>query len=240
MIKPPGKYSIQYGTTEIEYELSYKDRETLAINVHPDKKVTVEAPTDSEFEEVEKRVLKRAAWIVKQQREFDRYYFDLPPRQYVSGETHRYLGRQYRLKVIQTEEQETIKMDRGRIMVFTKQPHDRDRVKKILQDWYRAHAQTIFKERLEMWLPRFERFDLGKFELTIRIMKSQWGSCTQKGKITLNLKLIHVPKHLIDYVIVHEICHLVEHNHSSAFYALMSRIMPDWEEKREKLNSFEF
>ncbi len=73
-----------------------------------------------------------------------------------------------------------------------------------------------------------------------RQMRSQWGSCTANGKMLLNLKLIKVPKHFIDYIIVHELCHLIEHNHSQAFYALMSRIMPGWEEQRERLNAFEF
>ena len=126
------------------------------------------------------------------------------------------------------------------LKVPQKQPKNRERVKTLLNEWYRTQARRIFQERLEIWLPRFERFDMGEFDLVIRIMKSRWGSCTGRGKITLNLKLIHVPKHFIDYVIVHELCHLVEHNHSSAFYALMSRIMLDWEQQREKLNTFEF
>jgi predicted metal-dependent hydrolase len=71
-------------------------------------------------------------------------------------------------------------------------------------------------------------------------MHAQWGSCSVKGKMNLNLKLVMVPRQFIDYVIVHELCHLIEHNHSSSFYALMSKIMPDWEEKRESLNKFEF
>ena len=71
-------------------------------------------------------------------------------------------------------------------------------------------------------------------------MKSRWGSCTVAGKITLNLKLVQVPKPTIDYVIVHELCHLVEHSHGADFYRLLSRIMPDWERRREELNAFEF
>lgn len=104
---------MQYGDTNIHYELSYTDRQTLAIHVHPDLSVTVEAPLESEFPEIEKRLHKKAAWILRQQRNFRRYSFEIPPRQYVSGETHRYLGQQYRLKVLQSEDgKESVYMDR--------------------------------------------------------------------------------------------------------------------------------
>jgi predicted metal-dependent hydrolase len=235
------EHSLKYGTTTIAYTLTYAERETLAIHVHPDNQVTVDAPLDSELADVEKRVRKRAAWIIKQQRNFRRYSVEFPPRQYVSGETHRYLGRQYQLKVIQEKNGlEKVKMDRGRIHVFTRDKSDQQRVKKLLDKWYRTHARRVFTERVEEWYPRFKRFEIEQPLVVLRQMKSRWGSCTEAGKITLNVKLIQVPKQFIDYVIVHELCHLVQHNHSSGFYSLMSRIMPDWEERRGKLNSFEF
>jgi len=233
-------HTMQYGTTSIEYTLTYTDRETLAIHVHPDTTVAVEAPLESDFPEIEKRVSKRAAWIVKQQRNFRRFSVEFPPRKYVSGETHRYLGRQYRLRVMETDfTPEVVRMDRGIITIFTlsKSP---DHVKKVLEDDFRKRARTIFTERVDEWFPRFERFDVGKPQVVVRKMKSRWGSCTAKGKITLNFKLIQVPKKLIDYVIVHELCHTVVHAHNVEFYALLSRIMPDWEKRREKLNQFEF
>ena len=233
-------FRVSYGNTTIEYALTYAERETLAIHVHPDATVAVEAPLESEFPEIEKRLRKRAAWIVKQQRNFRLYSVAFPPRKYVSGETHRYLGCQYRLRVIESDSPpEIVRMDRGYITIFTfsKSP---DHVKKVLEGWFRQRAQTIFTEQVEKWIPRFERFGVKKPQVIVRKMKSRWGSCTAKGKITLNFKLIQVPKKLIDYVIVHELCHLIEHSHSNEFYALLSRIMPDWEERREKLNSFEF
>ncbi len=231
---------LKYGNTSIEYTLTHTDRETLAIHVHPDTRVTVEAPLDTDFARVEEKVRKRAAWIVKQQRDFRRYSFDLPPRQYVSGESHRYLGRQYRLRIMETDfTPEIVRMDRGFITIFalSKAP---GHVQKVLEDWLRTRARAIFTEQVEQWYPRFERFGVKKPQVVVRKMKARWGSCTAAGKITLNLKLIQAPKRLIDYIIVHELCHLVEHNHAPSFYALLSRIMPDWEKRREKLNGFEF
>jgi len=232
---------VQYGKTTIRYLLNHTDRKNLAIHVHPDLNVEVEAPLGSELEEIKDKVLKRAGWILKQQRLFERYSFELPPREYVSGETHRYLGRQYRLKVIVKESGGgTVKMERGRILIHTSDPGNQDKKKILLEDWYRKQAWRVFAERLEKWLPHFERFGKNQPSLMIRKMKSQWGSCTPEGKITLNLKLIQLPKHLIDYLIVHELSHLVELNHSGEFYSLLARVMPDWEERKEKLNRFEF
>ena len=237
----PEEKTLQYGQTSIPYQLSYTDRQTLAIHVHPDLHVTVEAPLGSEFPEIEKRLHKKAAWILRQQRNFRRYSFEIPPRQYVSGETHRYLGQQYRLKVLQSEDgKESVHMDREQITVITRDKGNQARVKKLLTEWYRQHAYEIFRERVEAWAPRFERYGIQHPKVFVRQMRSQWGSCTAKGKMTLNLKLVMVPRQFIDYVIVHELCHLIEHNHSAAFYALMSKIMPDWEEKRDALNRFEF
>lgn len=232
---------LTYGNTSIPYQLSYTDRQTLAIHVHPDLRVTVEAPLDSDFPEIEKRLRKKAAWILRQQRNFRRYSFEIPPRKYVSGETHRYLGQQYRLKVLQSENSEgSVHIAREQITVFTRDRGNREKVKKLLTEWYRQRAYEIFSERVEVWYPRFERYGIQHPKVFVRQMRSQWGSCTAKGKMTLNLKLVMVPRQFIDYVIVHELCHLIEHNHSTAFYALMSKIMPDWEEKRDALNRFEF
>ena len=93
---------------------------------------------------------------------------------------------------------------------------------------------------MEVWFAHFERYGTPRPEVTVRQMRSQWGSCSVRGKMNLNLKLVMVPRQFIDYVIVHELCHLIEHNHSSLFYALMSKVMPGWEDKRESLNKFEF
>ena len=209
--------------------------------MHPDTRVTVEAPLESDLARIEEKVRKRAAWIVKQQRNFERYSFEMPPRQYVSGETHRYLGNQYRLKVLQSENgKECVIMDRERILIKTKNIQERERKKKLLVEWYRGHAGQVYRERVVRWYPRFERYEIVYPQVVVRQMKSRWGSCTAAGKITLNLKLIQFPKQLIDYIIVHELCHIIEHNHSAEFYALMSRIMPDWEERRKKLSTLQF
>ena len=231
--------SFTYGSTAIAYRLDYVERETLAIHVHPDLRVSVEAPLGSEPAEIEKALHKRAAWILRQQRNFRRYSLDFPSRQYVSGESYRFLGQQYRLKVTQSES-ESVSLDRELITVGISRKDDTRRVKALVQGWYRRQALDIFTERVAAWFPHFERFGVPLPAVQVRQMRSRWGSCTAQGKITLNLKLVMVPRQMIDYVIVHELCHLVEHNHGKGFYELLSRVMPAWREVRERLEVFDF
>ena len=236
-------HTIKYGSTAIHYELIYAPRKTLVITVDPNLHVIVKAPEGSPLADVEAKIHKRASWIIKQQRELERYLPHLPPRQYVSGETHRYLGRQYRLKVIEGTSANgtgSVERDRSYIYVTTQDKTDKERIKRRLDDWYRAHAKVIFRERLEACYPKIEHLDVVYPDLAIRVLKSRWGSCSPKGRITLNVKLIQVPKAYIDYVIFHELCHLQEPNHTPRFYELLGRVLPDWRERRERLNAFEF
>ena len=152
---------------------------------------------------------------------------------------HRYLGRQYRLKVIENRAAESIKLTRGYFYIEIADKTDTEKVKESLNAWYRQQARRVFKERLDVCFAKVRFLNLDYPEVQIRQMETRWGSCTPKGKIILNLKLIQVPKPYIDYVIVHELCHLKEHHHGRRFYELLDRILPDWQQKREKLNFFE-
>lgn len=177
----------------------------------------------------------RAPWIVRQQREFELYPPAAPPRQYVNGETHRYLGRQYRLKIIHNQP-DFVKLTRGWLYVYTAKIRDRLHIKQLVEAWYLKQAERVFEERLVATLPRFAHLGVARPNLVIKQLEARWGSCTSAGTITLNLRLMQVSKQYIDYVIVHELCHLVEHNHSKQFYLLLDRMMPDWRERRSGLN----
>ena len=157
-------------------------------------------------------------------------------RQYVSGESFRYLGRQYRLKVIEADT-EGVRLYRGRLEVSVK-AKQRARVQKLVTACFRARAETVFQERYEICTQAVKVFDLHHdlgFEL--RSMVKRWGSLTKEGKLILNPQLVSAPKACIDYVVTHELCHLKERNHSRRFYTLLSRCLPDWQDKRRELNS---
>lgn len=230
-------HSILYGETTITYDLHYAPRKTLAINVEPNLRVSVVAPEDTNLAAIAAKVRQRAAWILRQQRELAQYLPQTPPRQYISGETHRYLGRQHRLKVI-ADPSEEVKLTRGWLHVRTAERDDRERVRALLDSWYMRQAQRVFPERLTALLPRVEPLGISEQRpvLAIKPLLARWGSCSGSGTITLNVRLMQVSKPSIDYVIIHELCHLIEHNHSRRFYGLLDRAMPDWRERRRDLN----
>lgn len=227
--------AIQYGRKQIEFQLCYSARKTLAIDVHPDLSVVVTAPKDADDAVVEQRMQKRAAWIVQQQRFFENYLPSIPPRRYVSGESHRYLGRQYRLRVHEGKV-ETVKMARGQINVYLTDADEKSRIKPLVVGWFRQRAEIIFRELFDDMVAKAQRHGISADDFQVRRMKNRWGSCTKEGRIHLNPDLIIAPKTCIEYVIVHELCHLNEHNHGPKFYRLLNSVMSDWEQRRERLN----
>ena len=226
--------ALDYGGKNISVALSFRERKRLTISVHPDGTVTALAPIGRSVEAVEKHLYKRRSWIAKQLRYFRQYQPGPAKRYYVSGETWLYLGRQYRLRVNQSEENE-VKLQGGYINVDVPKPSDPVAVAKALDRWYRIRAGSVFRTRLNHCCNGLLSSPDG-VELRIRKMKTRWGSCSKSGVITLNLELIKAPTRCIDYVITHELCHLKIHDHRPAFYRLLNRYMPDWEKQKARLN----
>ena len=229
-------HHVPYGSQHIAFALEYSPRKTLAIEVHPDSSIIVKAPTDATIESIESKIIHRAAWIARQQRQFDRYAPPLPAPECVSGEGYRYLGRQYRLKLIENSS-DKIRLWQGRLEVNTPTPFDREHVERSISNWFRDRATTIFRERYHycarLVLPYGIEHDRG---CELRTMSKRWGSCTPMGRIFLNPLLISAPKNCIDYVIVHELCHVRFPNHSSSFYKLLELILPDYRDRKEYLD----
>lgn len=225
-------HSIAYGERQICYNVVFVQRKTLAISVHPDMNVIIKAPFDTPMEAINNKVTKRARWIVKQQEFFSQYHPKEPPRQYIGGESHKYLGRQYRLKIIQ--EGKGVKISGGNLVVSATNP-EMESVRKILDRWYRQRAVEHFAQSLQRCWKLFE--DLGQTQpkIVVKKLEKRWGSLAKSGTLTLNINLIKAPKECIDYVMTHELCHLLFHDHSKAFYDLLQRKMPDWERRKMKL-----
>lgn len=238
MDNPKGypRQSVWFGGTEIVYSVNRSDRKTLAIHVYPDGQVAVDAPMTASYDTIAEKIRKKATWIFKQQLQFSSYPSPLPQRQYVSGETHRYLGRQYRL-LVKPGSTEQVKLAYGRLLVETIDPDNTAQVKKLLQDWYRLRATTVFSERYAVCLKQVAKLGIEHPQgFQLRFMPKRWGSCTKLGAIILNPELIAASKDCIDYVITHELCHLKERNHSPTFYKLLASVMKDWEVRRTRLN----
>ena len=224
---------LQFGSKRLEYTLAHVARKTLGIAVLPDGGIIVRAPLDASYERIEGALRKRTPWIIKQQSFFLQFQPRQPSKKFVSGETHLYLGRQYRLKVVAAKKA-GVHFTGRHIEV---QKPERKAVQDILSVWYRLKAKEKFAEIAEPLIFRFKKYDVEPEALFIQDMPTRWGSCTAGGKIILNPELIKAPKQCIEYVIVHELCHLVHHNHTRKFFKLQSLEMPDWEKWKEKLET---
>jgi len=230
-------YEVTFGKQRIPFSLEFSERERLAISVNPDRTVTVLAPRGRTVDEVVARVQKRAEWIVKQRRYFDQIQPLTPLRRFVAGETHFYLGRQYRLKLVEGTNT-SVKLKGRYLWVHLLDRSDTERIERLLDDWYRDHARPIFAQRLDDCLRSARSLDVTEPDLVIRRMSKRWGSCTKAGRIILNTELVKTPPYCIEYVIMHELCHLKIHDHSPNFYRLLSRCMPDWEKRKQRLERF--
>lgn len=225
------KSSIQFGSKQIDFRLEYTNRKSLGITVTPDLYVLVKAPVEASLEKVKEKLKKKAPWIIKQQGFFLSFYPKATARKFISGETHFYLGRQYRLKIV-VGKIESVKIKGKFIEVIAA---DKTRVKQLVKEWYLQNAKTKFTAIAQ---PLIEKFKIHKVEpstIVLREMPTRWGSCTPKGKIILNPELIKAPKGSIQYVIVHELCHLVYRDHTQNFIDLQTKEMRDWEKWKNKL-----
>ena len=231
--------SISYGSSHINYALLLMNRKTLEIAVHPDRRVVVKAPASATTEAIESKVRKRARWIGRQIAWFDQFEPRTPARKYVGGESHLYLGRKYRLK-IEKSHCETILLKHGYFRVKCRNRAS-SHIKGMMDAWYQERADLHLGNIFDACWQDFCKMskDLGngsgKPVMRLRKMSSRWGSLSPKGRMTLNTELIKAPRECIEYVMIHELCHLVHHHHGPKFYELLERTLPDWKKRKHKL-----
>lgn len=225
--------TISYGRTEIDYELLMMHRKSLEIAVHPDKSVVVKAPKTSTLEAIEETIKKRARWIKRQIAYFNQFDPRTPDRKYVGGESHLYLGRKYRLK-IKVSDKDKVLLKNGYFCIeatYNKPDH----IEQLMDFWYRRQAKMYLSKIFDTCWDGFKEGDLNKPILKLQKMDKRWGSLSGKGQLTLNVSLIQTPKECIEYVVTHELCHLIHHNHGTEFYKLLDRTLPDWMKRKHKL-----
>lgn len=225
------KDSIQYGATLIEYDIEFVERKTLGIKVLPNGTVSLKAPINATLDDIRDKVHHRAAWILRQRRYFESFGTPTTERQYISGESHLYLGRQYMLRI--KEGNSNAVHYQNNILEVVCQ-HKKEAAK-VLRLWYFERAQIKFPEYAKPIIEQFAAYGVQPKGVDIRKMEKRWGYCTNEGNIYLNPRLICAPRCCIEYVITHELCHLVHRNHTKEFYALLSKEMPHWEKWKAKL-----
>ncbi|MFA6677732.1 MAG: SprT family zinc-dependent metalloprotease [Bacteroidales bacterium] len=222
---------ITYGSTQIAFTIQYSNRKTMTIVVQPNGEILAKVPENTSFEKIKEKIHKRASWIIKQQFFFKSFGERTPERRFISGESHLYLGRRYLLHV-EEGKPDSIKY-KGRYFEITCSP--KVKAKELMNEWYRIHAKIKFAEISKPIIQNFIKYNVEPTEIYIQEMNNRWGSCTNRGKVILNPELIKAPRPCIEYVITHELTHLVHRNHNKNFYDLLSNEMPDWEKWKNKL-----
>lgn len=227
-----------YGERRIDYRVVSNAllRSKLRIHVHPSGAVEVEAPVATTAHEVSTAVGKRGRWILRQLADLANLREQALPREYVSGETHFYLGRRYQLKVLSDRTfTPSVALRAGQLRIHARRA-DPATIRRLLDAWLKDRADEYFSKRIRALVQQISWIHK---QPPLRLVKArkQWGSCTPSGAIKLNPALIRAPRECIDYVILHELCHLREHNHSKRYYALLSRHCPRWKATKSKLDS---
>jgi len=226
-----------YGDQKIPYLVCPVPRHQhdISIHVNPDGSVQVDVPLDAKQAEINKAVLKRARWIMNNVEKARKLREHVLPRDYVSGESHFYLGRRYPLKVISNGYKgHAVKLLRGQLRILTPDP-GKENVKRLLKRWYREHAREYFARQLSALVEDIPSLhEMPKWRL--QVMRKEWGSCSPNGTLTLNPHLVKAPALCVQYVLIHELCHLEEHNHSKRFYRLLTARMPEWKSVKARLD----
>ncbi|HEX8225895.1 MAG TPA: SprT family zinc-dependent metalloprotease [Allosphingosinicella sp.] len=224
---------VRLGAEDIPYAISFSDRRTLGITVQPDGALIVTAPAGTPREAVEARLRKRGAWILKTRRDFERLRPRTPERRYIAGETHRFLGRQYRLR-IDPAGQRTVTVTREHILVGGIPADESNRIRNRLAAWYQREARRVIRERFDAC---WGQHGIGQPpRLVVRPIEKRWASLSARGRsLLVNRRLVEADVDAIDFVIVHELCHLIHHDHSPEFLALLGARMPDWVQRKARL-----
>jgi len=230
---------IQYGNRRINFKIKRGKRiATVGIQVNPVGAVTVFSPQELDDDKIREIIKKKAGWIVGKEEFIKRNNRPNSIKEFVSGESFPYLGRYYRLKVARAlpDGEEGCRLVNGRFLVGVNGnaggENSSTAVKKALRGWYLAHAETKIKERVS----RFAQL-IGQEPVLVRVKNQErrWGSCSRSGIIRFNWKIVMAPISVMDYVIVHELCHLMYPHHSAKFWQKVRTIIPDYAQRRMRL-----
>ncbi len=232
------KYIIEYKGQTIPIVIQRKNVKNINLRVRQDSSVVISAHNKVPYDFIEQFVNQKAPWIMQNIKRFDQNRHLYREEDYEDGDNIFYLGRPYRLKVQANAVHEDAFLLRGELHLLIKNEDDRARKKELLEEWYKKQAWVVFQDALERMLSLFSgSFKFGKPKLTVRTMKTRWGSCSwNRKRITLNTFLLRYPPECIDYVVLHELAHFIHQKHDHAFYDFLSGAMPDWKVRKKLLD----
>jgi predicted metal-dependent hydrolase len=220
----------------VDYRVIRSRRRSLELRVYPDRRVEVRVPWHCPRAEVEAFVASREDWLRQRLAEAPPIIVTPPAPGFRTGEAHLYLGERYPLAIAPARRAATGMAD-GQLLLLSPAPDDPGKLADQLGRWYRRQAEQVFGELLDQHFPFFAARGHARPVLKIRTMKSRWGSLSSRGGMTLNLELIKTPLGSIEYVVIHELCHLEHMNHGPGFRSLLTRLLPDWQQRKRELNA---
>ena len=233
----PRRETLAYQNQSLSYTLVFRSRRTIGFAVRPDGSVHISAPAGTSPEWVAQQVLKKADWILKHLENFASRPAPVPARLYEAGSPHYYQGRTYALRFAEAA-RPAVTVGAEELIVAAPAPLSPVQTEALLHAWYTRQAGPLFAESLARVWPRFAEFNLTRPTLAVRQMRTRWGSCTPRSaRIRLSPELVRARPECLDYVLLHECCHLLVGDHSQAFYDLQTRLLPDWKQWQTELNA---
>jgi len=221
--------------SDINIEVVRKDIKNIHLGVYPPEgRVRLAAPLKVTDESIRLFAITKISWIKRQQRKFKDQQ-RIPAREYKDRESHYFLGDRYLLKIIEKEAVPKVEIRNKTYIDMTVRP-GADILKKheVMNEWYRKELKMLIPEYITKWE---KRVNVQVEDWQIRTMKTKWGSCNiEKKKIWVNLELAKKPAHCLEYIIVHEMIHLLERHHNERFISLMDKYLPDWRQLKAELN----
>ena len=234
---PSHNDTVEWGGVTIAYSWCHSRRRTMAITIRPDRTVSVRVPLRTSVKEVRSFVTHRAEWVLKVLKKLNAR--SVQGRQtYSRGSDFMYRGEIFKLELTKGLSR-SIQLHDGLLMLTTPEILPEDTVRKMINTWYRKQALIIFKERCTVCHQMMLAECLPLPPITVRTMKTRWGSYSyHTQRISLNQKLINAPPECLDYVIIHELCHIKVRHHGADFWRMVSRYVPDYLKIRRQLNQY--
>ncbi len=229
--------NIGFGTTRIDFNIEYRKRKTVSISVEPPKSVLVVAPDGMPEEEIKDIVKSRGAWIVQKLFEFRNIEAKKVNREFVNGESFMYLGRNYSLQIHVDKtlgNSSEVKLFRGKFHVYVKEKSDA-LIKNAMEAWFRQKTEEQVKKRIKYYQKFFSKEPTA---IKVKEQKKRWASCTSNDEVLFNWRCSMAKATAIDYIVVHEMCHMYYKNHSKEFWDLVASVMSDYESRKEWLRDY--
>ncbi len=231
MVKKIAYRTVDDKPRTLEYTLVRSARKSIGINVHPNGNVTVRVPRHATTRQAEEVLNRKLSWVLKHQQQFQETARRTPTTKIIDGEKQLFLGEEHTLRVTVDPTSKNKIVKNGNCIHISCE--NETLAKPLLQQWLHEQAKEKFSAIIAPLLEQFsERYHLSPAKITIKWMKSRWGSCSTKRSISLNSRLIMASPRCIEHVFAHELCHLIHMNHSKSYYDTLSEFMPDWKERK--------